>query len=88
MKKLEIIYRDILQSFFTDRSIVFQQKDLAHKFHFSLSTVFHALQDPRRTGAIKVTGRNFVLTDAEKLLVFWATHRRLDRETLYRNSGN
>ena len=83
MKILEIIYRDILHSFFTEWKTVFQQKDLARKFDCSVSTVFHALKAPRRIGAVKVTGRNFSLADAEKLLTYWATRRRLSSEILY-----
>ena len=83
MKILEVLYRDILHSFFTEGTSVFQQKELARKFHCSVSTVFHALKAPRRIGAVKVTGRNFSLADAEKLLTYWATRRRLSSEILY-----
>ncbi len=83
MKKIEAVYRDILHTFFTERKLLFRQKDLAEKLSCSVSTVFHALEAPRRIGAIRVTGRNFSLTDAEKLLTYWATRRNLSRDVLY-----
>src|SRR5207302_5382046 len=83
MNNIEIIYREILHLYFTEKTREFTQKALARRLDCSVSTVFHALEIPRRTGAIKVTGRNFALIDAERLLVFWATRRRLNRETLF-----
>ncbi len=61
----------------------FTQKELAGRFGFSLSTVFNALNIPRKIGAIEVTGRFFRLRDPEKLLYLWATHRNLKKDILY-----
>lgn len=61
----------------------FTQKELAEKFGFSLSTIFNALKIPRLSGAIKVTGRNFSVIDAEKFLYIWATQRNLQKEIIY-----
>ncbi len=84
MKKLELIYRHILHLHFTEKKHNFTQKELAETLKCSVSTVFHALQKPRRMGAVRVTGRDFVLADAEKLLTYWATLRRSDRDVLYK----
>ena len=83
MKKLEIIYREILHAFFSEKRQEFTQQELAEVLGLSVSTVFNALEAPRQNGAIKVTGRNFRLTDAEKLLTYWATRRRQGRDILY-----
>ncbi len=83
MNKKEIVWREVLQKAIEDKKNEFTQKELAEKFGFSLSTVFNALKIPRQTGAIDVSGRNFVVRDVEKLLYLWATHRNLGREIVY-----
>lgn len=83
MTKKEIIWRHILNEAFTKRHYSFTQKDVAQLFHLSTSTVFNALKAPRKLGAIAVTGRNFQLKNAEKLLLLWATVRNLKKEIIY-----
>ena len=61
----------------------FTQKDIARHFHISTSTVFNALKAPRKLGAIEATGRFFRITDAEKLLLLWATQRNLEKDIFY-----
>lgn len=81
MKKIELIWREILETGI--KNPVFEQKELAEKFDFSTSTVFAALAPLREIGAVSVTGRNFRLTNFEKLLYFWATHRNLSKDIIY-----
>jgi len=83
MLKKELIYREILFQVLEKRQFVFTQKELAVQFGFSLSTIFNALTTLRETGAILVTGRNFTVVDAEKILYIWATERRLSKEIIY-----
>jgi len=84
MTKKEIIWREILYQGIEKKSRQFTQKKLASIFGFSLSTVFNALKIPREIGAVRVTGRYFILQDPEKLLYLWATHRNLKKEILYK----
>lgn len=84
MTKKEIIWREILWQFRQNKKTLFQQKELAKKFGFSLSTVFNALKIPRSSGIINVTGRNFTLRDYNKFLYLWASHRRIDKDILYK----
>lgn len=81
MKKIELIWREILETGTKDQT--FEQKQLAVKFGFSTSTVFAAIKPLRDLGAITVTGRNFRITNLEKILLFWATHRNLTRDIIY-----
>lgn len=67
-----------------NKKVIFQQKDIAEKFGFSLSTVFNAIKIPRSSGIINVTGRNFALKDYNKFLYLWASHRRLNKDIFYR----
>lgn len=80
MKKIEIIWRELLFSALEKGVHRFEQKKLAEKFDFSTSTVFQALKVPRQGGAVRVTGRFFVLEDPEKLLYHWASARNLEKE--------
>lgn len=84
MFKKEIIWREILFQAIEKKKKQFRQKDLAAKFNFSLSTVFHALKIPRSTGAIKVGGRFFIIVNLEKFLAIWATFRNLEKDIIYK----
>lgn len=83
MKKIELIWREILAVAVENRQFRFSQKELAEKFNLSTGVVFHALRKPRRLGAIKVGGRGFELVDWEKLLFLWATERNLKKDIIY-----
>lgn len=82
--KKEVIWREILVKATKREQLEFTQKDLAEKFGFSVSTVFNALKIPRGQGAVKVTGRNFRVIDAEKFLYIWATQRNLEKDLIYK----
>lgn len=81
MKKIELIWREILEKGINDP--IFEQKKLAVKFGFSTSTVHAAVSALKSIGAIIVTGRNFKITNFEKILMFWATHRNLVKDIVY-----
>lgn len=83
MFKKEIIWREILYQRMEQEKNRFQQKKLAEKFKFSLSTIHNALKIPRKAGIVKVTGRFFVLENPEKMLYLWATFRELKKDIIY-----
>lgn len=83
MFKKEIIWREILYQTLEKKQNKFQQKKIAEKFKFSLSTVNNALRIPRKTGAVKVSGRFFILENPEKMLYLWATFRNLEKDIIY-----
>jgi len=86
MSKKEIIWREILFQALESHKFEFTQKELAEKYRFSLSTVFNALKIPRSQGAIKVSGRDFKVVDAEKFLYIWATQRNFEKNIIYETS--
>ena len=88
MKKIEIIWREMLFQALEKGSRNFTQKDLAAKFGFSVSTVFQALKVPRKMGAVRVGGRQFVLTDPEKLLYLWASVRNPESDLVLKGRVN
>ena len=83
MLKKELIWREILFQAIEKKKTEFTQKKLSEKFGVSLSTVFNALKIPRQSGAVKVTGKNFSVVDAEKFLYVWATQRNIGKEVIY-----
>lgn len=83
MKKIEIIWRELLFQAIEKKTRRFTQKELAEKFGFSTSTIFQALKVPRKMGAVRVTGRFFVLEDPDKLLYHWASVRDLKKDILF-----
>lgn len=83
MKKIEIIWRELLYQVLEKGNNRFVQKKLAEKFRFSTSTVFQALKTLRKMGAVRVFGRDFVLSDPEKLLYHWASFRDFKKEIVY-----
>ena len=96
MKKIEIIWRELLYQVLDKRKLPagplreaseegrsFTQKEIAAKFGFSTSTVFQALKIPRKMGAVRVTGRFFILEDIEKLLYHWASVRSLEKDIMF-----
>lgn len=83
MLKKEIIWRELLFQAIEKKRVKFQQQEIAKKFGFSLSTVNNALKIPRKSGAVKVTSRYFIIQDPEKLLYLWASFRNLDRDIIY-----
>ncbi|MFH1536295.1 MAG: hypothetical protein ABIC96_04505 [Patescibacteria group bacterium] len=82
MKKIEIIWRELLYQSIEKGNRQFTQKNLAAKFAYSTSTVFQALRPLREMGAVRVTGRNFTLEDPEKLVYHWASVRKLSSDIL------
>src|SRR3989338_149382 len=86
MKKIEIIWRELLYQALEKKNRSFTQKEIAAKFGFSTSTVFQALKIPRKMGAVRVTGRFFILEDCEKLLYQWASVRSIEKDIIF--TGN
>ena len=85
MKKIEMIWREILFGAIEKKNFQFTQKELARDLGVSTSTIFQALKVPRRMGAVRVTGRFFVLADVEKLLYHWANVRNLEKDVMLRS---
>lgn len=84
ISKKEQIWRYILEGTLSkNRVLEFEQRLIAEKLMVSTSTVFNALRIPRQSGAVKVGGRKFTVTNISKLLTIWATHRNISRDVVY-----
>lgn len=84
MFKKEIIWREILYQAIEKNNKAATQKELAEKFKFSLSTVFHSLKTPRAIGALEVGKFGIRVRDQEKLITLWATIRKFNKDIVYK----
>ncbi len=83
MRKIETIWHHILQQALEKKEYRHTQQSLAKLFGYSLSTVNHALAVPEKIGAIRKESKFFVLVNFTKLLYYWASVRKLDRDIIY-----
>lgn len=83
MKKIETIWHYLLNEALLKQSFRHTQQAVSDHFHYSLSTVHHALQAPLELGAIRKESKFFILEDFKKLLYYWASVRHLERDIVY-----
>ena len=83
MKMKDYVYMFISTEYYTKKRTEFTQKEIADTLDLSLSTVNNAIKPLVRMHAIKVRRRGFDLRDFEKLMVYWATVRNIDRDIVY-----
>lgn len=86
MKKIETIWHYLLNSALTEKKYKHTQKELAGLFGYSLSTINHALTSPTQTGAVRKASKFFILEDFKKMLYFWASHRNLEKDVIYKTT--
>jgi len=77
MKKIEFVWRHLLNERLTHHQNSFRQQDLADLLGLSSSTVNLALRPLRATGAVRISKRGFEIADLEKILFHWANHHQL-----------
>jgi len=83
MKKIETIWHYLLYQAIEQKEFQHTQAGLAELFHFSTSTINLALVKPTAIGAVRKSGKFFVLADVFKLLYLAATIRSLAKDILY-----
>lgn len=79
MLKLEIVYRELLES----PSERLSQLGLSRDIGISISTVNNALRPLTAMGAVKILPRRLRVIDREKLLLYWASIRDLEKDIMY-----
>jgi len=88
MKKTEIIYRQVLHEAINNKRHRFTQLELSKKLKLSLSTVNNALKQVEKIGGVSIEKRFFTVKDIEKIILFWATKRNLERDIIYKTNVN
>lgn len=87
MKK-ERVYREILYGTIEKNIKTFKQIELSKACKISLSTVNYALEPLERMNAIEKKRFGFVVLDPKKILVYWASTRRLEKDIVYQTYLN
>lgn len=82
MKKMELIYRDILYNATEKGRFEMTQSELSKKFGISLSVVNAAVKKLGMIGAVKILHRSFKIMDVKKALYYWASARNLQKDVL------
>jgi len=82
MKK-ERVYREILHGVLEEKVRFFKQLELSRACKLSLSTVNYALKPLERMNAIEKKRFGFSVLDPKKVLLYWASIRRLERDIVY-----
>jgi len=82
MKK-ERVYREILYGVFERKNRFFKQLELKEACKLSLSTVNYALKPLEQMNAIEKKRFGFSVLDPKKILLYWASIRRLERDIVY-----
>ena len=83
MRKNEIIYREILYQAIERKNRRLSQLYLSKELNLSLSTVNLSLKALRKMNAVEVRQRSLIITDAKKILYFWASVRDLQKDIVY-----
>lgn len=83
MKKIETIWHHLLWEALEHKQFRHTQKELAHEFGYSLSTVHHAVVSVARVGAVRIGTKSFVVENVKKLLYYWASVRNLVNNVRY-----
>jgi len=83
MKKIETIWHHLLWLAIEKGEFKHTQTQLAEYFGYSLSTVNLAVKQLEAIGAIIISGKFFIVKDPKKILLFWATHRNIQKSVIY-----
>ena len=84
MKKVELVYREILYQAIEKNNKELTQSYLANALNISLSTVNLAIKPLEKMNAIKIKKMGFNIIDIKKILYYWASKRNLEKDIIYK----
>lgn len=83
MKRIEEVYREMLFQCMERKNKTMTQSYLAHTLKMSLSVVNLALSPLKQMNAVEIRRRSFNIIDPKKLLYYWASVRKLQKDIIY-----
>jgi hypothetical protein len=83
MKLYEIFYREIAADYLSGRNS-FTQKELSNRLGISIGNINKALKALEAINAVRITHRSFSIIALDRLLLYWATHRKLNSDIVYK----
>ena len=84
MKKIELVYREILFNAIEKNNKKLTQAYLANTLKISLSTVNLALKPLVKMNSVKINKNGFDVIDSKKILYYWASIRNIERDIIYK----
>ena len=84
MKKVELVYREILFQAIEKNNKSLTQSYLAKTLNISLSTVNLALKPLESMNAVKIKKMGFDVIDIKKVLYHWASKRNIEKDIIYK----
>ena len=84
MKKIELVYRKILEEVIEKKNKRLTQAEMARALKISLSTVNLAINHLKKMNAVEVNNRSFTIVNAKKILFYWASIRNLEKDIMYK----
>lgn len=83
MRKKERVYREILYQALEKEERKLTQKNLSNRCEVAIGTVNYALSPLEDMNAIEKRQRSFLAIDPKKILLYWASHRKIKRDIVY-----
>jgi hypothetical protein len=87
MERREIIFREVGCAYIEGRTN-FTQLELSRTLGLSLSIVNKAIRDLSDINAVRIKQRSFDIIAYDRLLLYWATHRNLKKDIIYRTRAD
>lgn len=87
MKLSEVLYREIATDFLCGINR-FTQIELSERLGISIGNVNKALRRVEEINAIKIEKRSFYIIALDRLLLYWATHRKFRGDVIYKASSD
>ena len=84
MKKIELVYNEILYEVIEKSNRKLTQLNLAKKLDISLSTVNLAIKHLAKINSVRVQLKNFIVIDPKRILIYWASVRNLEKDIIYK----
>lgn len=81
--KTERVYREILHELLENGKNFFSQKKLSEVCGTAIGSVNYALNPLENIGAIEKKRMGFRIVNAKKILLYWASVRKLQRDIIY-----
>ena len=83
MKRMELVYREILYKAIEEKERRFTQSELSKTLGISLSIVNAAVRKLHDLGSVRVLARSFEIVDIRKILYYWASIRNFWKDVIY-----
>jgi len=82
MKLYEVLYREIATDYLSGKN-TFTQKELSNRLGISISDINVALKKLEEINAISIRPKCFNIIAIDRLLLYWATRRKLNKDVAY-----